>query len=167
VADLNAAVAYSPVAQAPAPATPTAAPVAPSAAPAEPAPRAVHAPAVAEKKPAARPATVRVRISATPAQAALTLDGETIPNPFEADVVKGGKHRVQATAPGRRSADVTLKFDQDRVLELKLAEPRAASTKQRRPRPPRAAAAPRTPRPAPSPTTDSNRGAGFVSESPY
>jgi len=160
VTDMNAVVAYAPADKAPSPATPSAAPAA----------RALPAPAIAAvpDKPARRPATVHVRISAVPSQAALTLDGETIPNPFEADMVKGGKHRVQASAPGRRSADVTLKFDQNRVLELKLAEVRTAAAKSRRQRPTRANAPPRTPRPASSsPAADSTRGAGFVSESPY
>jgi hypothetical protein len=157
--DLNAAVAYSPAAAAPASAKPSAAATAPRVPPAA---------AVAEKKPVARPATVRIRISASPAQAALTLDGETIPNPFEADVVKGaGKHRVQASAPGRRSSDVTVKFDQDRVVELKLSEVRTAAARPRRQRPPRTTAAPpRTPR-VPNAQQESTRGAGFVSESPY
>jgi hypothetical protein len=135
----------------------------------------------------ATPATVHVRISAEPADAALTLDNTAIPNPFEADVPKSHKHRVQAHAPGHRSADVTVELDRDREVALKLEPIVAAPPAERAPKAKRGAVskiapakpstsvainkpahpavapatAPRTPAPS------STRGAGFVSESPY
>lgn len=127
-------------------------------------------------------ATVRVHVSARPAQASLTLDNEPIPNPFEADMVKGGKHRVQAHAAGHESADVTIALDRDRELALRLPRKRAprpasVSHEPSRKRRPSAAArqtAPKSERPSPprrtqpTPSTPSDsRGAGFVTESPY
>jgi hypothetical protein len=111
-----------------------------------------------------------MQIAARPSQARMTLDGSPIPNPFEADVIKGGKHRLQAHADGHRSSDITVNFDRNRDLTLKLdpiAAPAARPKKARRARAVTqpAASAPKPARPAPTPAP--TRGAGFVSESPY
>jgi hypothetical protein len=117
-----------------------------------------------------QPATVHVQILARPKHARLTLDGSQIPNPFEADVVKGGKHRVQAHADGHRSSDLTISFDRDRDLELKL-DPIGAAARAKKARTRTRASAQQAspaPRPAkPAAATAPARGAGFVSESPY
>jgi hypothetical protein len=116
------------------------------------------------------PVTVHMQIAARPSHARMTLDGSPIPNPFEADVIKGGKHRLQAHADGHRSSDITVNFDRDRDITLKLdpiATPTARPKKARRARPAAqpAASAPKPARPAAEAAPA--RGAGFVSESPY
>lgn len=153
-----------------------------AAAPTKPAPVAAVpmppmqavAPAAAVTAPArAEPRTVRMHISARPSSAHITLDGSAIPNPFEADMIRGGKHRVKAHADGYRSADVMLSFDRDRDLDLVL-DPIVAARPRPRPKARKArvqSAAADAPSPATraAPAAESNaaRGAGFVSESPY
>jgi hypothetical protein len=128
-------------------------------------------PATARERPEAR--TVRMQISAKPASARMTLDGSAIPNPFEADVIKGGKHRLKAQADGHRSVDMTLSFDRDRDLDLELERiaaerprPRAKARAKARAQQARAEEPGRAKAPA-APETSATRGAGFVSESPY
>jgi hypothetical protein len=150
------------------PAAPAAAsPIA--AAPPQPPVGVVANAAPASEKPRA-PVTVHMQIAARPSRARMTLDGSPIPNPFEADVIKGGKHRLQAHADGHRSADITVNFDRNRDLTLKLdpiATPTARPKKARRARPATQPAA-STPRPGkPAAEAAPARGAGFVSESPY
>jgi hypothetical protein len=133
---------------------------------AQPAPAAALPPPAAEPEPIAK--TVRVKISATPAHAQLTLDGTPIPNPFDADMVKGGKHRVQARAPGHRSGEVTISLDRDRNVALQLRADKpvtttAPSTRQNALRPAKPAPA----SPPAIPAAPNSRGAGFVNESPY
>jgi hypothetical protein len=71
---------------------------------------------------------------------------------------------VEASAAGYRDADVTVAFDRDHKLALRLER---LSTPKPRAKPERTKAdRPRTTR-AQSEPTRSNRGAGFVSESPY
>jgi hypothetical protein len=144
------AVATPTPAVTPAP-TPTQAPVpvAPTKAPAPPARRSVH-----------------VRIATTPASADLRLDGEVVPNPFDAFVAQGGSHTVVASAEGYEQRSWSIGFDQDQTLSLVLKhvpvrQPPPRHVKRAAPRP-----APRnTPRPSPSPSRP--RGAGFVTDNPY
>ena len=77
---------------------------------------------------------MKVRISATPSDAELSLDGQSIPNPFEAEVMISGKHRVQAKASGHRSADVTVPFDRPQELALRLERLEPAKPRARRAR---------------------------------
>jgi hypothetical protein len=152
------AIAVAPNEPAPSPALAAAVAVPPAPEPAQ-VPTSAAAPAAAAPAQPPGPTTVHVRISAVPKHAEITLDGRAIPNPFEADVVASGKHRVEASALGHRSADVTIAFDQDQKLALRLerVSPAKPRTKPERTRPTRT-------KPAPEQT---NRGAGFVSESPY
>jgi hypothetical protein len=136
-----------------------------------PAARPTPPPAAVRERPEAR--TVRMQISAKPRSARMTLDGSAIPNPFEADVIKGGKHRLKANADGHRSVDVTLNFDRDRDLDLEL-DPIAGERPRPRPKARAKARAQQARADEPSPAkaaphseSNATRGAGFVSESPY
>jgi hypothetical protein len=114
------------------------------------------------------PATIRVDIAASPAGAQLSIDGERVTNPFEARAPKGGRHRVLAEAPGHRTRDLTLEYNRDQHLDIKL-ERLAAAKRPATPAPAartRAAAAPAH-RSQPSAPSAAPKGAGFVSESPY
>jgi len=179
----TAAIALPPAAPAQAPPVPTpigtpppptgTQPMPPSAAVTLPSPQSVTSAqtrvAPAREKPV-EPATVHIQILARPKHARLTLDGSPIPNPFEADVVKGGKHRVQAHADGHRSNDLTISFDRDRDLELKLDAIGAAGRPKKARNRTRASAQQANPAPKPAKAaaeTAPARGAGFVSESPY
>jgi hypothetical protein len=112
--------------------------------------------------PAPAPRTVRLRIATNPEDAELLLDGEAVGNPYDADVPKGGKHRLRATAPGHRSRELTVAFDRDRSVALRLdkvAAPKPKAAAKPRPTTPRATSVSSTP--------SSSKGAGFVTESPY
>lgn len=160
----------------PAPAIATPAPVIPAPAPAAAAPTAdlppatpqVAAPSIPTQAPTpsapavtptqpAEAKTVHVRISTTPSGAELKLDGERVPNPFDAWVNRGGSHNVVADADGYTQREWSIAFDQDQTLSLVLKREEAK-------RPAR-----RVRRPAPRPTTSKTRprGAGFVTDNPY
>ncbi|KYF71373.1 hypothetical protein BE11_08995 [Sorangium cellulosum] len=72
----------------------------------------------------ARPATVRVRIAASPRHAALFLDGEPLAtNPFKARMEKSGAaHEVRAEAPGYASARAEIVLDRNVDLDLVLEQ---------------------------------------------
>ncbi|WP_437288379.1 serine/threonine protein kinase [Sorangium sp. So ce406] len=97
--------------------------------PATPAPAASGAsaaqaaPGPAMEQPA-RPATVRVRIAASPRHAALFLDGEPLAtNPFKARMEKSGAaHEVRAEAPGYASARAEIVLDRNVDLDLVLEQ---------------------------------------------
>lgn len=86
----------------------------------------------------ARPATVHVRIAASPRDAALFLDGEPLAtNPFKAQLERSGATReVRAEAPGYASARAEIVLDTDVDLDLDLDQ-------EKRDTRPRAAAPPR------------------------
>ncbi|XXX77556.1 serine/threonine-protein kinase [Sorangium sp. So ce134] len=99
-------------------------------------PAAQAAPAPVEEP--ARPATVDVRIAASPRGAALFLDGEPLAtNPFRTRLEKSGAAReVRAEAPGYASARAEIVLDKDVDLDLDL-EPENREALPR-PAPPRA-----------------------------
>jgi hypothetical protein len=172
--------APAPVEPAPPP-PPTVVPVAPPTAAAEPAPAPPSEPSVQARveKPARGPVLVHVRVTTSPDDAQLSLDGSPVPNPFDTSMPQGGKHRVVAHADGYHSDTLTLSFDRDQTVAIRLdklkptkprraptptSKPAVVATHTRRPVPPPrriAAPAPSTSR---GPTT---KGAGFVTESPY
>ena len=164
-----------PAAEAPSPA-----PTVPSAAlPAPPTPAPEPPAAVVAPPPAAPPPVVamkmaRVRISTSPKNAELLVDGTKTSNPFDTRLPAGSVHQVHAQAPGHVDQDITLSLDRDRTLALRLNKsPAPAPTPiVQKPRPPKATATARrrTPRPVAAPTPSTQRrttGAGFVSDSPY
>lgn len=102
-----------------------------------------------------RPKSVHVRISTVPASAALTLDGDSIPNPFDAWVAESGARAVVASADGYAERTWSVTFDQDQTLSLVLK--RNVTPAPRRPA---------RPRPAPRKPAKP-RGAGFVTDNPY
>ncbi len=160
------------------PAPAAAPPAAPSAAPqpqelgatpeAKPPVPEPSAPEPAAPAPAAAPPTplVHLRVSASPSDAELLIDGARVANPYEGDAPKGSRMRVLAQASGYHSHDVTLSLDQDRSLDVHLdkirvaARPRHVHVRVHHPRPVQRAPSPAKPAPQP-------KGAGFVSESPY
>jgi hypothetical protein len=182
----------------PAPVEP-AAPSAETAAPAQPAATQASAAAPAKAEPlkdptpvaivqpapappaATAPEDVRVHISATPGSARIVYDGNSVSNPYDAHAAKGEHHRVQVEAPGHAPRDITLSFERDQKLTVKLdrthpapAAHAPAPVAVKASAPAHAASAPEhatltiTPRPAtPTPKPGAGKGAGFVSESPY
>lgn len=155
----NAAPAAEPPAAEP-PASPSVAKPMPIAAAVPPqATQEPKAPAAPPTPPEpTRPKSVHVRISTVPANAELTLDGDSIPNPFNAWVAESGARAIVASADGYTERTWSVTFDQDQTLSLVLKRIVA-------PTPPR----PARPRPAPrkpaKPTKP--RGAGFVTDNPY
>lgn len=104
--------------------------------------------------------SVHVRISTVPASAELKLDGETVPNPFDAWVARGGEHTIVATADGYAENDWSVSFDRDQTLSLAL-KPEAV-------RRPAARRARRATAKKPATQVGSRpRGAGFVTDNPY
>jgi hypothetical protein len=164
----------------PAPTVPSAVlPVASAALPAPPTlvpdpPAAVIIPPAAAPPPIVAVKMARVRISTSPKNAELLVDGTKTQNPFDMRLPAGSVHQVHAQAPGHLDQDITLSLDRDRTLALRLNKsPAPASTpiaQKPRPRTAAAAARRRTPRPVATPTPSTQRrttGAGFVSDSPY
>ncbi len=158
----------SPAASAPAAATPTppvatpsVPPVTTTAAPAPLAPAPTEAPSAPVPTPTTpsptTPKTVHVRISTTPSGAELKLDGERVPNPFDAWVTAGGAHKVVADASGYTQREWSITFDQDQTLSLVLKREEAKRPVRRTRRP--AARAPQS--------KSRPRGAGFVTDNPY
>jgi hypothetical protein len=135
-------------------------------------------PASAPIKHAEQPTLVHIRVATDPQDAELSLDGARVPNPFETGMPKSGKHRLLARAPGYHSDDLSINFDRDQQVTLRLDRartpkpsraaisppPAVVSTRAHRPAPPARQAAPP---PAPTTRTSSTKGAGFVTESPY
>ncbi|NOY93713.1 MAG: hypothetical protein GXP55_21215 [Deltaproteobacteria bacterium] len=79
-------------------------------------------PQTPEPQPEAAPPQVQVSLRATPSGAQLTLDGERIPNPYQAELpVDGRQHQVVATLEGYRETTRTLGFDRDRNETLTLS----------------------------------------------
>jgi hypothetical protein len=128
------------------------------------------------------PTTVRIQLQTTPENATLLIDGATVGNPYDQTVSKSGKHHVRVQAPGYRESEITLNFDRDRDLSVRLQKIRTARSARRSPPPAASApvARPTTPvlsiRPSapekrapakPAPAKAPAKGAGFVSESPY
>ncbi|XXY45175.1 serine/threonine-protein kinase [Sorangium sp. So ce269] len=84
---------------------------------------AAPAPAPIPERPD-RPATVSVRIAASPRDAALFLDGQPLAtNPFRAQMEKSAAAReVRAEAPGYTSARVEIVLDKDVDVDLGLQQ---------------------------------------------
>jgi S-DNA-T family DNA segregation ATPase FtsK/SpoIIIE len=161
-----------------------AAPAAPAAALAgtepTPAPTPTVMPAAqAAPEPAPRIETVRIRLTTSPKDATLSIDGITVPNPYDQLLPKGGKHRVTASAPDHETREQMVDFERRRDLVLRLPRVRAPRpAAEPRPIPAPVAKAPPPPRPAApkpavrapkkaSPAEGPAKGAAFVSESPY
>jgi serine/threonine-protein kinase len=83
-----------------------------------PTPRAASAPA----------AKVSVSIEARPANAEISIDGVTVPNPYVAERQRDkAKHRLRVSAPGFLTDEVELVFDTDvRIFRALSATPAAA-----------------------------------------
>ena len=79
---------------------------------------------VATQAPPAKPemASVKLSISASPAGAALFMDGVPLDsNPYTADVRADGEvHLIRATAPGRQSQERVITLDRERTLSFNL-----------------------------------------------
>jgi hypothetical protein len=96
-----------------------------------------------------------LQVRAEPSQAALQLDGDPVPNPYESVLPRGERHVLQASAPGYEPQSVALTLTRNREVLFRLERVRPT----RRP----AAKRPAEARPAAKPA----KGAGFVDESPY
>lgn len=185
--DVPAANAEPAAAQVEPPSAAEPAPAAAIAPGATPAPAAAPAPqpiAVAEPAAPPPPKEVHVRVSAAPGSAQILLDGKAVSNPYDAHAPVGERHRLQVEAPGHTARDITLGFERDQKLTIKLervhapvaarsapARPTARAQAQARPSTPPPVASSTmtiTPRPAPAaPKPSGAKGAGFVNESPY
>jgi hypothetical protein len=155
--------------------------------PAAPTPAAAPEPQPVAVAPAAPPPAkeVHVRVTATPGSAHILLDGQAVSNPYDAHAPAGERHRLQVEAPGHNARDITIGFERDQKLTIKLERARppvaARPAAPARPAAARAQAPARsttpqvasstmtiTPRPAPAaPKPSGAKGAGFVNESPY
>jgi eukaryotic-like serine/threonine-protein kinase len=94
----------------PVPVAVAAQPVAPVAKPAEP---------PSAPKPATE--TVHLRVAATPAEAAVKIDGTAGKNPFDGPVVKDGAvHTVEISAAGFETQTAQVSFDRDQELSYAL-----------------------------------------------
>jgi serine/threonine protein kinase len=92
--------------------------------PPEPEPVAAQAPPPPPIEAPQAPATVHVRIAATPIEARMTLDGDPLPNPFDADVPRDADpepgqerqyHLLRVEAPGYRTHEQQLVFRFDNM----------------------------------------------------
>ena len=71
---------------------------------------------------AQRPAEVNVLVSVSPVRAAVLVDGEAVPNPWQAHVVRSdGAHRITASADGYKGEERVVSFDSDQTLVMELA----------------------------------------------
>ncbi len=143
-------------AQSPAPAPESAqAPVqAPSPAPAQPVPAEATVPPVPAPAAAARPATGRIRVRSTPAQADVFLDGSRQGvTPRDLGGLAFGSYTVRVTRPGYQPVEREV------TLAAGAADVRVTVTLQRSARPPATAvprppaARPRAPAPVPAPVS--------------
>ncbi|MCA9600409.1 MAG: hypothetical protein KC417_00205, partial [Myxococcales bacterium] len=105
---------------------------------------------------------VHLHAQATPPEAPLYLDGEEVPNPFDADLAFGSTHRLEARLAGYRDDHVTVELSKPRrvMLTLKrLPVPKPATTKR--------AARRATTKSAKSTKRSSGSTNPFVSDNPY
>jgi len=103
---------------------------APSPAVVPPPVKEVAAPAQSSppEEPAGQPARISIRTE--PRDAALTIDGREVHNPYSAKIPRSRQpHDIVATVPGSGEAREILAFDRDRALVLKVG---AASPRPRR-----------------------------------
>jgi hypothetical protein len=69
------------------------------------------------------PALIRIRITTTPARATLTLDGESVPNPYDAELPASREtHTITASAPHHLPVSRIVAFSETRDLSLELTE---------------------------------------------
>lgn len=133
---------------------------------------------VAPPEPMVEPAvtTARLSVRTVPAGARLTIDGETVPNPYQGDLDIGSRHRLAATAEGFRAARQRVRMSEDRELVLTLRErpaprPRVATSIGRRSGRSSGAAGRRSGRSGgragQSARRGGRRGSAFVTTNPY
>jgi hypothetical protein len=159
------AIAPSAAVEAPSAAPPAAAPAEPVNAPAAALARAEAAP---PQLPAPEPASVHIRVSASPSDAELLIDGARVTNPYEAEERKGAKLRMRVQASGYHSHDETLSMDQDRTIAVRLDKVRAPKPSRPVHAPiPHITHAPVAHHASTPGTPRASTGAGFVTESPY
>lgn len=79
------------------------------------------------------PTTAALVVRTTPPSATLTLDGETVANPYDGQVEIGSSHRLVAELDGYRAARQSVRVNRDRELTLTLrrAPQQTASTGRR------------------------------------
>jgi hypothetical protein len=115
------------------------------------------------------PVLVALRITTSPREAKLVLDGTSVPNPYDALLPKGESYELEASAPGYHGRTLTIDLERERRVALELQRERKAAPAVESSEAPRAAPAKparkrnRTPR-APA---EPKKGAAFVEESPY
>ncbi len=126
-----------------------------------------------EQKPA-QPPKVRIRVKTVPTTAELTLDGSSVPNPFDQLLPKNGDHLFVAKASGYSKKYRRVAFDRDREVSLKLA-PKKKKRRAKRRAATKTVAKRRSAKKASVPTSKPSRSSsragssrkGFVSENPY
>lgn len=79
--------------------------------------------------PAEAPALVRIRVTTTPARATLRIDGEEVPNPYDAELPPSrDTHTLAAMAPGHRDVTRIVAFSETRDITLELVAEAEAPT---------------------------------------
>jgi hypothetical protein len=123
---------------------------------------------------AAAPPKVRIRVTTIPATAELTLDGSSVPNPFDQFLLKNGDHLFVAKASGYLKKYHRIAFDQDRELSMQLApikqksrESRRTATKTASRRKSARKVSRRTSQPRRPASRAKSSQKGFISENPY
>jgi len=126
------------------------------------------------KQEAVESPKVHIRVTTVPVTAELTLDGSSVPNPFDRLLPKNGAHLFVARAYGYSKKYSRVSFDRDRKLSLRLQrKPRKSLVTRRRAtktasRQESTIAIPRkTAKPSKAPSSTKSSRKGFVSENPY
>ncbi len=127
-----------------------------------------------EPEPEPEPVTYQLTVRTVPADATLTLDGETVANPLTRTVEPDeAEHHLVATADGYREASTTVSFDGDHDTVLTLeAEPPPPPVAMVEPPPAQMRSTRRTRRTSMRTTAMRqarmrSRGAGFTTSNPY
>jgi hypothetical protein len=149
--------------------TPHSPELAAAAAPAIPAPTPVATPEPTPPpvEPEPEPMLVALRITTSPREAKLVLDGAAVPNPYDAMLPKGERYELEASAPGYQGRTLTIDLERERRVALELERERRAAPRAE-PAPAKAVAPPKRKRSRPArATVEPKKGAAFVEESPY
>jgi hypothetical protein len=117
------------------------------------------------------PPMVSIRVTTVPENAALTLDGTSVANPYEIEIAQAtGAHTLEATLEGYHSETRTIEYTEDQALTIELTRvPVRRVRPVARARTAMARAAMAAPMNAAPMTTMATtmRGAGFVTTNPY
>jgi hypothetical protein len=123
---------------------------------------------------ATAPQKVRIRVKTIPATAELTLDGSSVPNPFDQLLPKNGEHLFVAEASGYLKKYRRVAFDRNKELSMQLAPikrksraSRGTATKTASRRKSAKKASRRTSKPRRAASRAKSSRKSFISENPY